>query len=271
MNRPLMMLSSGALLLTTSLFAQEMTPSGISGSRAEQQEYATNVENADQPASPTSQEIQVDEFPKPVKKVEPWYPELAQKAGIEGNVFIQLSIDTTGKVTDAKVVKSDHEVLNEAALQAARQWTFTPAMKDGKKLKIVLTVPFRFKLSDKKEDRAGKDKEAYTLPETVKALLAGTPAVDAPQRILPEAYLIDGTRQVHLLEALKDESKQSIFSTEHSRSVATIRVNVNDEMTSAFVVAMTEGKNKSMPWWHTVVWTKTQGGQWKIQHWHASR
>jgi TonB family protein len=261
----------GVLLIYTSLTAHEVTLSSTDTSYAQNHTYAACLSNCDQGTAPTSQEMQVDEFPKVVKRVDPVYPEIARKAGIEGTVYVQVTVDTTGRVADAKAVKSDDDVLNEAAVQAARQWTFSPGMKDGKKLNIVLTVPFRFKLSDKKEEKAGKEKEAYALPETVRALLTGNPPVDVRERVLPEAYLIDGIRQVNLIEALQDGSKKSLFGSEHSRSVATIRANINDEMTSAFVVAMTEGKNKSMPWWHTVVWTKTKGGQWKILHWHASR
>jgi len=271
MKNQLMTLGFGFLLLSIPLLAQQPRNPAVDLSAARGIDPTALLTAPEREDAVSPQEVQVDEFPRPLKKAEPWYPELAQKAGIEGTVYVQISVDTTGNVTEAKVVKTDHEVLNEAALQAARQWTFTPAMKDKKKLAIVLTIPFRFKLAGKKEGNAVKEKEAYALPKMVQALLKGDAGTDTRECIAHDAYLIDGNLQVNLMEAINGSSKTTVFSAERSRSVGSIRMNMNDEGTAAYVVAMTEGENKSAPRWHTVVWKKGGEGKWKIQHWHTSR
>jgi TonB family protein len=271
MRHPVLLVALGCVVIPLGLSAQTHNDVKAQAPLTTDHSRPTLLADVEQQETSDPQDVQVDEFPQPLKKVDPKYPELAQKAGIEGKVYIQLSIDTTGTVTDAKVIKTDHEILNEPALQAARQWTFTPAMKDKKKIAIVLTVPFAFKLADKMKSDGAKEKEAYALPQTVRKLLAGGDDADARGCILPDAYLIDGNVQVNLLEAVSGRTKTAIFSAERSRSVGMVRMTMNDEMTAAFVVAVTDGEKPYGPHWHSVVWTKTKEGKWKIQHWHTSR
>lgn len=105
--------------------------------------------------------------PVPVHHPMPQYPELMRRAGIQGIVFIQLSISEKGDVSSATVEQSrfigptgeqlDDEKTNfrpmeESALNAARQWKFTPAMKSGKPVKTMVTQPFKFKLDSAKSE-----------------------------------------------------------------------------------------------------------------------
>lgn len=73
----------------------------------------------------------------------PQYPEQAQAAGIEGVVLVEILIDETGQVADARVLRSI-PLLDEAALQAVRQWRFEPTVIDGKPvpIRMVTTVNF---------------------------------------------------------------------------------------------------------------------------------
>lgn len=91
-----------------------------------------------------------DREPTVKKSVSPSYPEEAKAKGIEGKVYVSIRVDITGKVKEAKIVKSDNEVFNSAALDAAKQWLFSPALKDGKPVEAWMTMPFMFKLADKK-------------------------------------------------------------------------------------------------------------------------
>lgn len=92
----------------------------------------------------------VDVAPVPKKQVQATYPEDAKKAGIEGVVYVQANVDEKGNVTKASVTKSDAPALNNAALEAVRKWTFTPAMKDKKPVATTVTIPFKFKLQKDK-------------------------------------------------------------------------------------------------------------------------
>jgi TonB family protein len=82
-----------------------------------------------------------------LNQVTPKYPELATRAGLEGTVWVKLWIDEAGKVVKADVTKSDVEMFNEPAIEAAMQWTFRPALLKGKPVAVWVSVPFRFKLA----------------------------------------------------------------------------------------------------------------------------
>ena len=218
----------------------------------------------------TGAEQQLDEFPKPVTQKMPVYPEEARKDKIEGEVYVEVSIDTAGRVWNARILKSSQPVLNQAALDAAKQWTFTPAVKDKKKVAITITMPFRFKLSDE-EKSSKKDSEGYALIEVVTALLSGKSTPEIRKKISPEAYIIDKDAYINLLEVVDGRQKTTVFSDEHTRNVSFVRTTMNDQKDFATVVVKTEGKDKVDVRWHTVGWQKSKSGEWMIQQWHASR
>lgn len=223
-----------------------------------------------QKATASGAEQQLDEFPKPVIRKMPAYPEEARKEKIEGEVYVEVSIDTMGRVWNAKVLKSAHTILNQPALEAAKQWTFTPAVKNKKNVAISVTLPFKFKLSED-GGSSKKDAEGHALTQTVREILAGTNIPEMQNRILAEAYIIDRTAYLNLLETVNGRAKTSVLSEEQGRNIALVRITMNDEKDFATVVAKTEGKGNSDIRWHTVVWQKAKNGEWKIQHWHASR
>ncbi len=89
----------------------------------------------------------VEVKPRIVKRVEPEYPELAKRAGIEGQVFVKVLVDETGHVIQAKILRSTNEIFNEPALKAARQFVFTPGMQRDRPVKVWVAIPFRFRLT----------------------------------------------------------------------------------------------------------------------------
>ncbi|MCU0411270.1 MAG: TonB family protein, partial [Bacteroidetes bacterium] len=72
--------------------------------------------------------VPYEKEPTVVKKIDPKYPEIALRAGLEGNVYVKVWVDKEGKVRKVVVLKSDAEIFNEAAIEAAKQWVFTPAV-----------------------------------------------------------------------------------------------------------------------------------------------
>ena len=84
--------------------------------------------------------------PTKVKHVSPVYPDVAARAMVQGNVVVELQVNTQGRVTDAQVVKGI-PLLNEAALAAVRQWVYTPPLVDGVPVRLIMTVTVRFKLT----------------------------------------------------------------------------------------------------------------------------
>jgi TonB family protein len=71
------------------------------------------------------------EPPVLLTRVEPPYPEFARRAGVEGTVELEVSIDTTGRVTSVEVVRGLPLGLSEAAADAVRRWTYRPARAAG--------------------------------------------------------------------------------------------------------------------------------------------
>jgi len=86
-----------------------------------------------------------DEPPQLLHMRQPQYPKQAFDAKIEGKVLLDVDIDATGKVVGARIVKSVPG-LDEAALTAVRQWTFRPAMKDGKPVATTVAAPVTFRI-----------------------------------------------------------------------------------------------------------------------------
>jgi TonB family protein len=87
-----------------------------------------------------------DQAPEAKTMVQPKYPDAATRAGTEGTVWTKVAIDETGKVVKVTIQKSDAEIFNQPSIDAAMQWAFKPAMKDGKPMATEVAIPFRFKL-----------------------------------------------------------------------------------------------------------------------------
>ena len=92
--------------------------------------------------------IPYDKPPRPLKRIRPAYPEIAQEAGIEGTIYIQFFIDEKGNVTEAWVQKGiPNTGLNEAALSAVKKSKWKPAQQRDKKVGVWQTVPVKFELT----------------------------------------------------------------------------------------------------------------------------
>ena len=73
------------------------------------------------------------------------HPPLALASKVERIVIIEATIGPTGKVQDARVLRS-HPLLEAAALEAVRQWEFTLTMLNGNPVPVIMTVTVDFKL-----------------------------------------------------------------------------------------------------------------------------
>jgi len=100
--------------------------------------------------APPADFVAVEKEPVVVKKVEPKYPELAMRAGLEGKVWVKIWVDKEGKAKQVVVLKSDAEIFNEPAIEAAKQFVFTPAYMNNGPVSVWVSVPFKFRLADKK-------------------------------------------------------------------------------------------------------------------------
>jgi TonB family protein len=84
--------------------------------------------------------------PKVLKRVNASYTADAMRAGVQGTVTVEVTIDPQGKVSDAKVTRSI-PLLDSAAVAAARQWEFTPTIIDGKPVPVIATIELSFNMA----------------------------------------------------------------------------------------------------------------------------
>lgn len=86
-----------------------------------------------------------DEEPALVSQVKPVYPDIAREAGVDGTVRLRVLVGKDGLVKDVHVDRSI-PMLDGAAVAAARQWVFTPALSNGHPVMVWVAVPIRFTL-----------------------------------------------------------------------------------------------------------------------------
>jgi len=84
--------------------------------------------------------------PARTKDVPPVYPPIAQQARIQGAVIIEAVIGTDGKVREARVLRP-LPMLDQAALEAVRQWEYEPTLLAGQPVAVVMTVTVIFTLN----------------------------------------------------------------------------------------------------------------------------
>lgn len=99
------------------------------------------------PAQEPPRQVRVGEVKAPVKvhDVAPVYPAIAQAARVQGIVIVQATIGIDGAVVDATVLRSV-PLLDQAAVDAVRQWRYTPTSLNGKPVAVVMTVTVNFQL-----------------------------------------------------------------------------------------------------------------------------
>ena len=83
--------------------------------------------------------------PTKVRDVKPVYPPEAQTAGIQGVIVLEATVAVDGRVSDAKVLRSI-PLLDEAAIDAVRQWEFAPTLLNGVPVPVIMTVTVNFSL-----------------------------------------------------------------------------------------------------------------------------
>jgi protein TonB len=77
--------------------------------------------------------------------VAPTYPAIARSARVQGVVILEAVLDAAGRVQSVSVLRSI-PLLDQAAVDAVRQWRFTPALLNGEAVPVVMTVTVNFTL-----------------------------------------------------------------------------------------------------------------------------
>ncbi|MEO8219104.1 MAG: TonB family protein, partial [Acidobacteriota bacterium] len=84
--------------------------------------------------------------PRVKKRVEPSYTEIARKGRIQGVVIVEAIIDRNGNVTDVRVLKGLPMGLSDAAMDAVRQWKFSPGTLQGRPVPVIFNLTVNFQM-----------------------------------------------------------------------------------------------------------------------------
>ncbi|MBT4063920.1 MAG: energy transducer TonB [Candidatus Marinimicrobia bacterium] len=99
------------------------------------------------PEGPRVKFIPYDDPPVPLSPIRPKYPEIAQEAGIEGTVVVQVFVDRRGRVKDTVILKGiPNTGLDESATQAIRSVRFRPAKQRERAVGVWISIPVNFRL-----------------------------------------------------------------------------------------------------------------------------
>lgn len=98
------------------------------------------------------------------------YPEMAQRAGIEGRVFIQFIVNEVGEVENPRVIRGIGGGADEEALRVVRNAKFQPGMQRGMPVKVAYSLPIMFRLPESGNDN----------PSTVEFESSSSTSVDNP-------------------------------------------------------------------------------------------
>jgi protein TonB len=83
--------------------------------------------------------------PQKTVHVAPVYPQIAISAGVQGIVILEAVIDERGTVDKVRVLRS-HPLLERAAIEAVRQWRYSPPLLNGQPVSVYLTITVNFTL-----------------------------------------------------------------------------------------------------------------------------
>jgi protein TonB len=81
-----------------------------------------------------------------ISRVQPIYPPLARQSRIEGSVVLHAVINKDGEVSELQVL-SGHPLLVKAALDAVRQWRYSPTLLSGQAVEVETTITVSFVLA----------------------------------------------------------------------------------------------------------------------------
>jgi len=159
---------------------------------------------------------------KATKKVQPVYPPVAKAAGAQGPVAVGIVINEAGEVESAKAI-SGHPLLQAAAVDAAKEWRFSPTRLSGNPVKVSGRISFVFALPNTKDD----DSAPVTAGEGLRVITAhgaegrqhmrtpvAPPVTESLGKQIIEGVEAEGTRSTVTLQAglIGNERPVSIVS-----------------------------------------------------------
>ena len=99
------------------------------------------------PVAPPASSPDVLTAPVRTRSPAPVYPDVARAAQLEGDVLLEALVGVDGRVSDVRVVRSVHALLDDAARKAVLGYEYTPGLRNGvvEPVRIRITVSFRLR------------------------------------------------------------------------------------------------------------------------------
>jgi protein TonB len=82
-----------------------------------------------------------------ISSPKPTYPPLARAARVTGVVLLQATISKQGTIEDLKVI-TGHPLLNDAAIEAVKQWRYKPQQLNGQPIEVITTITVNFSFAN---------------------------------------------------------------------------------------------------------------------------
>jgi TonB family protein len=117
--------------------------------------------------------------PQLVTFVEATYPTEAQASGLTADVLLRLRVEADGSVSEVDVLQPAGHGFDEAAVQAARRFVFSPALVNGKPVAVKIPFKYSFTLSEKLVEREQVAPTTGELAGKIQVAGAETPLVGA--------------------------------------------------------------------------------------------
>jgi TonB family protein len=187
-----------------------LTGCGENSKGPDQQVNPSSASGVTGQETPPPDYLPVDKEPTVLKKVNPQYPELALKSGLEGKVWVKIWVGSDGTPKQVVILKSDSDVFNQVSIDAAKQFLFTPAYIKDKPVDCWVSVPFKYKLAEKS---AAKPEEVSFMRGYISAKESAVAALEKEQDSAQKSGKRDPALQQKIqkarteLQALKDAMK----------------------------------------------------------------
>jgi TonB family protein len=86
------------------------------------------------------------EGPKLLFQIDPEFSEEARKAKVSGKTIVSMVVDKSGAIQDIQIVQPIGYGLDDQAVRAVEQWRFSPAMRNGEPVAVLINVEVGFRL-----------------------------------------------------------------------------------------------------------------------------
>lgn len=90
----------------------------------------------------------LDNPPRASVQTPPAYPPNARATGLGGEVWVEFAVDESGRVRQARVVRSSDPMFDEPTLRAVAKWRFEPGRRHGRPVSFRMVVPVSYHVSD---------------------------------------------------------------------------------------------------------------------------